>query len=159
MIRHYLLMAAFGLALASPVPAQTAPAAGPSASGEVITPGGRRAERRQKRGVASFYARSLHGRRTASGERYDHSAMTVAHRSLPFGTLLRVEDERTGRRILVRVNDRGPFVRGRVLDLSGAAADKLQMRRRGTARIGYEVVDPDALPSHQEPPPRKVRHY
>ena len=112
-----------------------------------------------KRGVASYYARSLHGRRTASGERYDHGAMTVAHKSLPFGTLLRIEDTRTKRRILVRVNDRGPFIRGRVLDLSGAAADALRMRRRGTARVAYEIVDPAALPSRRTPPPRKVRHY
>ncbi|OZC04683.1 hypothetical protein BSZ36_09965 [Rubricoccus marinus] len=149
----------FGLPLAAPAPAQTAPSGPTASSSDPITPGGRRAERNVRRGVASYYARSLHGRRTASGERYNHNAMTVAHRSLPFGTLLRVEDERTGRRIMVRVNDRGPFVRGRVLDLSGAAADKLQMRRRGTARIGYEIVDPAALPSRRTPPPRKVRHF
>lgn len=156
-IRRTLLSAGLVFALSGPAPAQSTPD-GPSASQEVITPGGRRAERRLQRGVASYYARSLHGRRTASGERYDHSAMTVAHRSLPFGTLLRVEDERTGRRILVRVNDRGPFVRGRVLDLSGAAADRLRMRRRGTARIAYEIVEPARLPSRQAPPRRKVRH-
>lgn len=160
-IRRTLLVAALGLAISGPAPAQTPSGSstdGPSASPEVITPGGRRAERRWSRGVASYYARSLHGRRTASGERYDHGAMTVAHRSLPFGTVLRVEDQRTGRRILVRVNDRGPFIRGRVLDLSGAAADRLQMRRRGTARINYEIVDPEALPSRQAPPREKVRH-
>ena len=163
MIRRILTSAALGLAVTCFTPAQTVSAqsspSGATASQEVITPGGRRAERRFKYGVASYYARSLHGRRTASGERYDHGAMTVAHKSLPFGTLLRIEDTRTKRRILVRVNDRGPFIRGRVLDLSGAAADRLQMRRRGTARVAYEIVDRASLPSLKTPPPRKVRHF
>ena len=124
-----------------------------------ITPGGRRAEARAARsGVASFYAASLHGRRTASGERYNRNALTAAHRSLPFGTLLRVRSTHNDRRVLVRVNDRGPFVRGRQLDLSGAAADRLAMRRRGTQRVRFEIVDPSTLPSRQDPPPRKVRH-
>lgn len=123
-----------------------------------ITPGGRRAERRLHSGVASFYARSLHGRRTANGERYNHQALTAAHRSLPFGTLLRVENTRTGRRVLLRVNDRGPFVRGRVLDVSGAAAGRLGMRGAGTARVTYEIVRPSSLPSRRPPPPRKVKH-
>jgi rare lipoprotein A len=128
------------------------------AQAQRIAPGGKRAEARVQSGVASYYARSLHGNRTASGERYNHGAMTVAHRSLPFGTLLRVRSERSGRAVLVRVNDRGPFIRGRVLDLSGAAADRLRMKGRGTARVSYEVVDPATLPSRQAPPPQKVQH-
>lgn len=84
--------------------------------------------------------------------------MTVAHRSLPFGTVLRVEDSRSGKRIMVRVNDRGPFVRGRVLDLSGEAARRLGIVHRGTARVEYEVVEPETLPSRKPPPPRKVKH-
>lgn len=125
-----------------------------------IAPGGRRAEARveARRGVASYYHASLHGLRTANGERYNHRALTVAHRSLPFGTLLRVTSEHNGRRVLVRVNDRGPFVRGRQLDLSGAAADRLRMRQRGTHRVSFEIVDPATLPSRQAPPARKVRH-
>jgi rare lipoprotein A len=124
-----------------------------------ITPGGRRAQARAARsGVASYYAASLHGNRTANGERYNHSALTVAHRSLPFGTLLRVTSTHNGRRVLVRVNDRGPFIRGRQLDLSGAAADRLAMRRRGTHRVRFDIVDPATLPSRQAPPARKVRH-
>ena len=126
---------------------------------QTIAPGGGRAQARLARsGVASYYAASLHGNRTANGERYNHQALTAAHRSLPFGTLLRVTAPRTGRRVLVRVNDRGPFVRGRQLDLSGAAADRLAMRRRGTARVTFQIVDPDSLPSRRPPPPRKVRH-
>ena len=148
MKRLVLLLALAALAL--PVVAQHA---GP------IAPGGRRAEARAARsGVASYYHASLHGNRTANGERYDHGAMTVAHKSLPFGTLLRVTSSHNGRRVLVRVNDRGPFIRGRQLDLSGAAADRLRMRARGVHRVSYEIVDPAALPSRQAPPPRKVRH-
>lgn len=140
------------VALAVPALAQQA--------GRPIAPGGRRAEARveARQGVASYYAASLHGHRTANGERYNHRALTVAHRSLPFGTLLRVTSERSGRAVLVRVNDRGPFVRGRSLDLSGAAADRLGMRTRGTARVRFQVVDPASLPSRQAPPRRKVRH-
>ncbi len=139
------------LALAVPGLAQQA---GP------IAPGGRRAEGRTaaRQGVASYYAASLHGHRTANGERYNHAALTAAHKSLPFGTLLRVTSAYNGRAVLVRVNDRGPFVRGRQLDLSGAAADRLRMRQRGTQRVRFEVVDPATLPSHQVPPRRKVRH-
>ena len=124
-----------------------------------ITPGGRRAEARLARqGVASYYAASLDGHRTANGERYNHRALTVAHRSLPFGTLLRVTSQHNGRAVLVRVNDRGPFVRGRQLDLSGGAADRLAMRARGTHRVRFEIVDPATLPSRQPAPTRKVRH-
>ena len=150
-MKRLLLISA--LLLAAPALAQSA---GP------ITPGGRRAEVQRnaaRQGVASYYAASLHGRRTASGERYNRTALTAAHRSLPFGTLLRVTAPRNGRAVMVRVNDRGPFIRGRALDLSGAAADRLRMRSRGTLRINYEVVDPATLPSRQAPPAPKVRHF
>ncbi len=124
-----------------------------------IAPGGGRAEARAARtGVASYYAASLHGNQTANGERYNHGALTVAHRTLPFGTLLRVTSAHNGRRVLVRVNDRGPFIRGRQLDLSGAAADRLAMRQRGTSRVSFQIVNPETLPSRQAPPARKVRH-
>ena len=127
-------------------------------SADRLTPGGRRAEANTSRGVASYYHASLHGRPTANGERYNHYGLSVAHRSLPFGTLLRVEAPHSGRRVLVRVNDRGPFIQGRQLDLSGAAADELQMRGRGVARVRFEIVRPSALPSRQAPPAPKVRH-
>lgn len=140
------LLVAGLLALAVPCSAQSA---------ETIAPGGRRAE--IQRGVASYYAASLHGRRTASGERYDRHALTAAHRTLPFGTVLRVTAERTGLSVIVRVNDRGPFSKGRVLDLSGAAADRLQIRRRGTAKIRYEIVDPATLKEGEALPPRAGR--
>lgn len=147
---HRLVFLALAL-LAAPVGAQSTGA---------ITPGGGRSEaRRAHAGVASYYHPSLHGNRTANGERYDHRALTVAHRSLPFGTLLRVTSTHNGRRVLVRVNDRGPFIRGRQLDLSGGAADRLAMRQRGTHRVRYEIVDPSTLPSRQPASPRKVRHF
>ena len=75
-----------------------------------------------QRGVASWYGPGFHGRRTASGERFNTHAMTAAHRTLPFGTRVRVTNERTGRSVVVRINDRGPFAHGRVIDLSKASA-------------------------------------
>jgi rare lipoprotein A len=90
-------------------------------------------------GVAAFYDTHYSGR-TASGERYNAGRLTAAHRSLPFGTHLRITDRRTRRTVDVVVNDRGPFTRGRVLDLSLAAARQLQMIKRGLARVDAEVV-------------------
>ncbi|HEX9287906.1 MAG TPA: septal ring lytic transglycosylase RlpA family protein [Anaeromyxobacteraceae bacterium] len=91
-------------------------------------------------GVASFYARSLQGRRTASGARYDGRRMTCAHRSHPFGTVLRVTDVETGKSVVVKVTDRGPFTEGRIVDLSWAAARKLGMIERGLARVRIDPV-------------------
>lgn len=73
-------------------------------------------------GGASWYGPGFHGRRTASGERFNTHALTAAHRSLPFGSRIQVTNERTGRSVVVRINDRGPFAKGRVIDLSKAAA-------------------------------------
>lgn len=89
-------------------------------------------------GLASYYAARFHGRKTASGERYDERALTCAHRTAPFGTRLRVEDLASGRSVVVRVNDRGPFVRGRIVDLSWAAARELGLLERGVARVRVE---------------------
>lgn len=91
-------------------------------------------------GVASYYAHAHHGRRTASGERFDMMAMTAAHRTLPFGTRVRVTNLANGRRAVVRINDRGPFKGRRVLDLSLAAARELGMVGTGTARVRLEIV-------------------
>jgi rare lipoprotein A len=76
----------------------------------------------EHRGIASWYGLEFHGRRTASGERFDMNALTAAHPTLPFGTRVRVLNPRNGRSIEVRINDRGPHVRGRIIDLSHAAA-------------------------------------
>ena len=86
-------------------------------------------------GVASYYGESLRGSRTASGERFDPDGFTAAHRSLAFGTCLRVENARNGRSVQVRVNDRGPFVEGRILDVSAAAARALDFVRQGVTRV------------------------
>lgn len=83
-------------------------------------------------GRASWYALTS---KTASGERMNPSAMTAAHRSLPFGTQVKVVNQNNGREVVVRINDRGPFIRGRVIDLSKAAANKLGMIRAGHAKI------------------------
>jgi rare lipoprotein A len=92
------------------------------------------------KGEASYYADSLAGRKTASGERYDPQAFTAAHRRLPFGTVLRVVRLDTGAEVYVRVNDRGPFARRRILDLSRAAAERLGMLRAGVVDVRVEVV-------------------
>lgn len=89
-------------------------------------------------GVAAYYDKNYHGR-TAAGVPYDPRKFTAAHRTLPFGTRLKVTDRRTGRSVEVTVNDRGPFTRGRVLDLSLAAARQLHMLDRGLVRVTADV--------------------
>ena len=93
-------------------------------------------------GIASYYGLTdgFHGRRTSSGERMDPWALTAAHRTYPFGTLLRVTNLANGRSVVVRVNDRGPFRRGRVIDVSRAAAKRLGFVSRGLTRVRVEVV-------------------
>ncbi len=91
-------------------------------------------------GIASWYGPGFHGRRSASGERYNQNAMTAAHRSLPFGTMVRVTNTKNGRSVVVRINDRGPFIRGRVIDMSAAAARVLGMVQSGVAPVRIEVI-------------------
>ncbi|HKQ57539.1 MAG TPA: septal ring lytic transglycosylase RlpA family protein [Candidatus Eisenbacteria bacterium] len=97
-------------------------------------------EREKQVGIASYYAGKHHGRRTASGERFDMQELTAAHRTLPFGTRVRVTNLANGRRTVVRINDRGPYRKGRIIDLSYAAARELQMRARGVTRVRLEIV-------------------
>lgn len=92
-------------------------------------------------GSASYYANMLAGRRTASGVRYDPSAAVAAHRELPFGTRLRVENLANGRVVEVEVVDRGPFAKGRILDLSRSAARELDFIRQGHTRVRIEVLE------------------
>jgi rare lipoprotein A len=92
------------------------------------------------RGQASYISDRLAGRLTANGERYDPEALTAAHRTLPFGTRLRVTRLDTGAEVVVRINDRGPFVRGRVLDLSRAAARRLDMLRDGVVDVRFDIL-------------------
>ena len=98
-------------------------------------------------GVVSWYGAQFHDRKTASGERFDSGALTMAHPSLPFGTMVRVTNLRNGRSVVVRVNDRGPFVGMRIADLSQAAASEIGMMRRGVARARIEVLGGDAEPA------------
>ena len=91
-------------------------------------------------GIASFYSTKFNGRRTASGEKFNSSALTAAHLSLPFGSLVKVTNMRNGKTVVVRINDRGPHVKGRIIDLSKAAATKIGIGRAGTARVRLEVL-------------------
>lgn len=92
-------------------------------------------------GVASFYSDRFQGQTTASGEPFDQQALTAAHPSLPFGTKVLVTREDTGQEVEVLINDRGPFVQGRIIDLSKRAAVKLGMLRRGTAPVMVTLLD------------------
>jgi len=97
-------------------------------------------------GVVSWYGAAFHDRPTASGERFDSGALTMAHPSLPFGTRVKVTNLRNGRAVVVRVNDRGPFVGKRIADLSQAAASEIGMMRRGVARVRLEVLQDYVVP-------------
>jgi len=94
-------------------------------------------------GMASYYGNELAGNRTASGERFDPGQLTAAHRSLPFGSLVRVTNTSNGDSVVVRINDRGPFSRGRVIDVSQAAAREIGMHRSGTARVKLALLNDD----------------
>jgi rare lipoprotein A len=91
-------------------------------------------------GLASYYGPGLQGSPTASGERFDDTQLTAAHRTLPFGTIVRVDDLENGKSVEVRINDRGPFTAGRIIDLSLAAARAIDMVRAGLARVRVTVV-------------------
>ncbi len=98
------------------------------------------------KGTASWYGPKFHGRRTASGERYDMNELTAAHPSLPFGTLLEVRNLRNGKSVVVRVNDRGPFSKSRILDLSFGAAREIGLVLSGTAPVEIFRVDKGGAP-------------
>lgn len=91
-------------------------------------------------GIASWYGHPYHGRASASGEIYDMEQMTAAHRTLPFGTMVRVHDLDNEKSVVVRINDRGPFVDGRIIDLSHAAARAIEMIGPGIARVRLEIL-------------------
>jgi len=94
----------------------------------------------EQSGIASWYGPGFHGKTTANGEAYDMEAMTAAHKQLPFGSIVEVRNRDNGRKARVRINDRGPFVRGRIIDLSKAAARAIGMLGPGTARVRIRVV-------------------
>ncbi len=105
----------------------------------------------RERGVASWYGGKFHGRSTANGERYDMYAMTAAHKTLPLPTWVQVTNLRNGASVVVRVNDRGPFAKNRLIDLSYAAAQKLDMVSDGTTLVEVSAIGPAALPGPAEP--------
>lgn len=95
----------------------------------------------EQEGMASWYGLEYHGRITASGERFNQNAMTAAHKELPFGTVVKVTNQLNGRDIVVRVNDRGPFIPGRIIDLSRKAARKLDMIEPGVVPVKIRVLE------------------
>ncbi|MDR2965476.1 MAG: septal ring lytic transglycosylase RlpA family protein [Treponema sp.] len=114
----------------------------------------------KQEGIASWYGKEYDGRPTASGEIYDSSGLTAAHPSLPFGTRLVVTNQHNNKSVTVRVNDRGPFVPSRIIDVSRAAAEQLDMITTGTAPVSIESIDRIAIsppvqqvPSAQQTPP------
>lgn len=92
-------------------------------------------------GMASYYGNEFHGRKTASGERFDQGKPTAAHRTLPFGTRLKVTNTQNGKSVLVRVNDRGPFAKGRIIDLSSSAFKSIASLNAGVVPVRIQVVD------------------
>lgn len=96
----------------------------------------------QQSGKASYYADKFEGRTTANGEKYRHFKLTAAHRTLPFGTEVKVTNIKNGKSVIVRINDRGPFVEGRIIDLSKSAAERLDFINEGIASVITEIVNP-----------------
>jgi rare lipoprotein A len=107
-----------------------APSSTPSTAGELLGSG-----------KASYYGSQHHNKLTASGERFNQGALTAAHRTLPFDSKVRVTNTRTGKSVVVRINDRGPFVRSRVIDLSKAAFERIGSTRSGVIRVRLERVE------------------
>lgn len=140
-----LLLALIVAACASPTTTSPRPGDGPSVGKPYRVNGVRYVPKAQPgydaTGIASWYGGKFHGRRTASGQRYDMNAMTAAHRTLPFGTKVRVTNLRNDRTVILTVNDRGPFVHGRIIDVSRRAAERLGFRGRGTTRVRVQAVD------------------
>ena len=96
-------------------------------------------------GKASFYADKFEGRSTASGEIFSQKKLTAAHRSLAFGTHVKVTNLKNGKSVVVTINDRGPFVKGRIIDLSKRAASKIDLITDGVAEVSLEVIKPEKL--------------
>ena len=110
------------------------------------------AEGYQETGIASWYGKYFHGRRASSGEKYNMYEMTAAHKTLPMNTMLLVKNLHNNRKAVVRVNDRGPFVRGRIIDLSFSAAKKLGIVRKGTAKVQITALAEGRVSKKGGPP-------
>ncbi|MDI1338765.1 septal ring lytic transglycosylase RlpA family protein [Polaromonas sp.] len=138
-------------------PTEDAPGLSPGPSSDLSRPALLDGEpaREFERGAASWYGPGFHGRLTASGERYDMNAFTAAHRTLPFGTVVRVHSLVNGREVDLRITDRGPFSRNRIIDVSRAAAAELGMLGLGFKEVVLLV--PDSTPAVATAPPPPVR--
>jgi len=135
----------------APPPQPTGPAAPEPAPQPTEKPGREPRKGKAEKGLASWYGEPYHGRRTASGEIYDMHEMTAAHRTLAFGTMVRVERRDTGADVKVRITDRGPFIKGRIIDLSFAAAKKIGLDIDGVAPVKVTVI------GFEEPPKKKAK--
>jgi rare lipoprotein A len=140
--RHPAALLLVGALLAALPACSSTQAAGPASDLDV-----------RQRGKASYYADKFVGRTTASGDTYDPDAMTAAHQTLPFGTRVRVVRLDTGASVVVRINDRGPFQEGRIIDLSKAAARELEMIRAGVVEVRIEPVDAPDEPDDETDAP------
>ncbi len=94
-------------------------------------------------GIASYYAHRFHGRLTANGERFNMHDLTAAHKSLPFGSMVRVTNLSNGKKVVVRINDRGPYIKGRIIDLSLGAAKEIGLLKKGVTNVRIEVFEGD----------------
>ena len=135
MKRFLKLTAILAAALVLPALLQACSSA-PSAGTDAVSAGGVYSQV----GMASWYGGKFHGRKTASGQRYDMHAMTAAHKTLPFGTRVRVTNLVNERSVVLTINDRGPFVKGRIVDVSMRAAELLRFKHQGTVRVRLEVL-------------------
>jgi len=139
-LRNTLIRASMMVPLLSVAACNTTASTDPSTTGSITQPNFETGKQLQ-RGMASWYGPGFHGRRTASGERFNSSEMTAAHRYLPFGTRLRVVNESNGRSVVVRVNDRGPFAHRRIIDLAKGPAQALGLTSSGTAYVSLHQLD------------------
>lgn len=112
-----------------------------SACGSTPKSGSRVSSGHSESGMASYYGNEFHGRKTANGERFDQGKLTAAHRTMPFGTRVRVTNTQNGRSVVVRVNDRGPFVKGRIIDLSSSAFKSIASINAGVVPVRVQVID------------------
>lgn len=103
--------------------------------------GGRVASGHSESGMASYYGNEFHGRKTANGERFDQGKLTAAHRTMPFGTRVKVTNTQNGKSVVVRINDRGPFAKGRIIDLSSSAFKSIAYLGAGVVPVRVQVID------------------
>lgn len=140
LILSFVLLFAFGCAVSRPAPSKDR-LPGYKVLGTWYYPL-KSAEGYNQKGTASWYGPDFHGKKTANGETYNMHALTAAHTILPLGTRVRVRNLDNGREVVVRINDRGPFVKHRIIDLSYSAAKAIDMQSRGTARVKVTALPP-----------------